>query len=115
MLKVREDELISIISNIIDNAFEALRLTSFAENKEISITTFLDHSTFCIEIADNGEGIPEKIIPKVFKKGFSTKTKEKGDHGYGLYITKQLVEHNNGSISVESTSGNTKFLVKFVI
>jgi len=115
LLKVREDELISIISNIIDNAFEALRLNSFAKNKEISITTFLDNSTFCIEIADNGEGIPEKIIKKVFEKGFSTNTKEKGDHGYGLYITKQLVEHNNGSISVESTSENTQFLVKFVI
>jgi len=115
LLKVREDELISIISNIIDNAFEALRLNSFSKNKEISITTFLDNSTFCIEIADNGEGISEKIIPKVFEKGFSTKTKEKDDHGYGLYITKQLVEHNNGSISVESTSENTKFLVKFVI
>ena len=115
LLKVREDELISIISNIIDNAFEALRLNSFPENKEISITTFLDNSTFCIEIADNGEGIPEKIIKRVFEKGFSTKTKEKDDHGYGLYITKQLVEHNNGSISVESTSENTKFLVKFVI
>jgi len=115
LLKVREDELISIISNIIDNAFEAFRLNSFAKNKEISITTFLDNSTFCIEIADNGEGIPEKTIKKVFEKGFSTKTKEKGDHGYGLYITKQLVEHNNGSISVESTSENTKFLVKFVI
>ena len=59
---------------------------------------------FCIEIPDNGDIIPEEVIKRIFEKGFSTKTKEKGDHGYGLYITKQLVEHNNGSISVESTS-----------
>ena len=115
LLKIREDELISIISNIVDNAFEAFRLKSTTENKEISINTFLDNSEFCIEIADNGDVIQEETIKKIFEKGFSTKTKEKGEHGYGLYITKQLVEHNNGSISVESTSENTKFLVKFVI
>lgn len=115
LLKIREDELISIISNIIDNAFESFSLKSFAENKEISITTSLDDSKFCIEIADNGDGIPEEIKNKIFEKGYSTKTKEKGDHGYGLYITKQLVEHNNGSISVERTSEKTKFLVKFLI
>ena len=115
LLRIKEDELISIISNIIDNAFEALRLKSLDENKKLSITTFLDNKNFCIQIADNGDGIPEEIINKIFEKGYSTKTKKKGDHGYGLYITRQLVEHNNGSISVERTSEKTKFLVKFLI
>jgi len=112
-LKIKEDELISIISNIIDNAFEAFKLKACTENKEISITTYLENTTFCIEIADNGEGIPEEIKNKIFEKGFSTKTKQKGDHGFGLYITRQLVEHNDGSISVDRVSGKTKFLVKF--
>jgi len=115
LLKIREDELISIVSNIVDNAFEAFRLKSTTENKKISINTFLENSEFCIEIADNGDVIQEETIKKIFEKGFTTKTKEKGDKGYGLYITKQLVENNNGSISVESTSEKTKFLVKFVV
>ncbi|MBU3146386.1 sensor histidine kinase [Clostridium sp. CF012] len=115
LLKIREDELISIISNIVDNAFEALKLKSCTENKEIFITTSIEDSRFCIEIADNGDGIAGDIKNKVFEKGFSTKIKQKSDHGYGLYITKQLVEHNNGSISVERASVKTKFLVKFVI
>ncbi|HEY8892388.1 MAG TPA: ATP-binding protein [Clostridium sp.] len=114
-LKIREDELISIISNIIDNAFEAFKLKPFTENKKISITTSLEDSKFSIEIEDNGEGIPEEIKNRIFEKGFSTKTKQKGEHGYGLYITKQLVENNDGSITVERASGKTKFLVKFVI
>jgi len=114
-LKIREDELISIISNIIDNAFDALRLKSLSENKEISITTFLDNSKFCIQITDNGDGIPKEIKNKIFEKGYSTKTKQKGERGYGLYITKQLVENNNGNISVERTSEKTNFLVEFLI
>ncbi|MBW9153525.1 GHKL domain-containing protein (plasmid) [Clostridium estertheticum] len=115
LLKIREDELISIISNIIDNAFEALMLKALDENKEISITTFLDDNKFCIEISNNGSDIPKEIINKIFEKGYSTKTKGKGDHGYGLYITKQLVEHNNGIISVERTSLKTKFLIRFLM
>ncbi|MCB2356131.1 GHKL domain-containing protein (plasmid) [Clostridium estertheticum] len=115
LLKIREDELISIISNIIDNAFEALMLKALDDNKEISITTLLDDNKFCIEISNNGSGIPKEIINKIFEKGYSTKTKGKSDHGYGLYITKQLVEHNNGSISVERTSLKTKFLIEFLM
>jgi two-component system sensor histidine kinase AgrC len=114
-LKIREDELISIISNLVDNAFEAFRLECCIKNKEISITTFLEDSKFCIEIADNGEAIPEEIKNKIFQKGFSTKTKQKNENGYGLFITKQLVARNNGSISVKSSLEKTGFLVKFII
>ncbi|WAG63069.1 hypothetical protein LL038_09440 [Clostridium estertheticum] len=62
-------------------------------------------------MSNNGSDIPKEIINKIFEKGYSTKTKGKGDHGYGLYITKQLVEHNNEIISIERTSLKTKFLM----
>ena len=111
-IKIREDELISIMSNLIDNAFEAFTKSDVG-NKEISITTFKEDTNFCIEIADNGDVIPENIIEKIFNRGFSTKVKQNDLHGFGLYITKQLVEKNNGTISVESIPGKTKFLIKF--
>jgi two-component system sensor histidine kinase AgrC len=114
-IKIREDELISIISNLVDNAFEAFRSKSDAENKEISITTFREDKKFCIEVTNNGDVIPESIKRKIFDKGFSTKTKESNDHGFGLYITKQLVEQNNGTIFVESIPERTEFLVEFKI
>ncbi|APM41309.1 sensor histidine kinase [Clostridium kluyveri] len=112
LLIIRQDELISIISNLVDNAFEAFN-KSDVENKEISIITFKEDINFCIEIADNGDVIPKNIIEKIFNKGFSTKTKEKCEHGFGLYITKQLIEKNNGIIFVESTTQRTKLTVKF--
>lgn len=113
LLKIRENELISIISNIIDNAFEALK--DKQGNKEIAFTSFLEEDKFCIEIANNGGEIPENIRDKIFEKGFSTKTMKKDEHGYGLYITKQLVESNNGSIYLESDEEETSFLIKFKI
>lgn len=112
-IKIREDELISIISNLVDNAFEAFESNPDIQDKEISITTFVKDKKFCIEVADNGTIIPENIKRKIFDKGFSTKTKESSDHGFGLYITKQLIEQNNGSISLDSVKEKTKFLVEF--
>ncbi|WP_242951448.1 ATP-binding protein [Clostridium kluyveri] len=114
LLKIEQDELISIISNLVDNAFEAF-IKSDVKNKEISIITFKEDRSFCIEIADNGDVIPENIIEKIFNRGFSTKVKQNDLHGFGLYITKQLVEKNNGTISVESIPEKTKFLIKFKI
>ncbi|MFL0194500.1 sensor histidine kinase [Clostridium sp. WILCCON 0269] len=115
LIKIREDELISIISNLVDNAFEAFRIKADIENKEICVNTFEEDMNFCIEIVDNGDGVPEDIKKKIFDKGFSTKTEQKGGHGFGLYITKQLIEKNNGSIFLESTPERTKFLVKFKV
>lgn len=112
MISIREDELISIVSNLVDNAFDALKSKKEEENKEICIATFLRKDRFCIEVANNGKIIPNEIKNKIFEKGFSTKTEIKGGRGYGLYITKQLIEQNNGSISVESNERETVFLVE---
>lgn len=115
LIKIRQDELISIISNLVDNAFEAFQTKSYTDYKEIAISTFREHDNFYIEVADNGDVIPENIRKKIFDKGFSTKNTKKDDHGFGLYIIKQLVEENNGKIYVKSTPEITKFLVKFKI
>ncbi|WP_373844634.1 ATP-binding protein [Clostridium sp.] len=106
--------MISIINNLINNTFEAFTKLD-VKNKKISITTFKEDKNFCIDITDNGDVIPEDIIKKIFNRGFSTKTKGKDIHGFRLYITKKLIEKNNGTISVESIPGKTKFVIKFKI
>ncbi|AGY75071.1 MULTISPECIES: sensor histidine kinase [Clostridium] len=115
LIKIRQDELISIISNLVDNAFEAFQSKSYTDYKEIAVSTFREHKDFCIEVADNGEVISENAKKKIFDKGFSTKTSKKSDHGFGLYIIKQLVEKNDGSICVESSPEITKFTIRFKI
>ncbi|AJA48632.1 two-component sensor histidine kinase [Clostridium pasteurianum DSM 525 = ATCC 6013] len=112
-IEIKENDLISIISNIIDNAFEAFEVKSNIENKEITIDSFSKDNKFFIEISNNGDMIPEDIQNKIFDRGFSTKTKKSQDHGFGLYIIKQLIEQNNGIISLESTLERTTFLIEF--
>ena len=55
-------------------------------------------------VTDNGCGIPERDIDRVFEPFFSTKGR-KGGTGLGLSITYGLVEEIGGSISVESEEG----------
>lgn len=112
-LKIKADELISIVSNLVDNAFESYKIKSNSSNKRILFNTFLDKNMFCIKIIDNGDPIPYDIQSKIFERGFSTKEKLNNDHGFGLFITKELVEHNNGEIIFYSSEEETSFLVKF--
>ncbi|OBR90279.1 sensor histidine kinase DcuS [Clostridium ragsdalei P11] len=77
LIKIRQDELISIISNLVDNAFEAFQSKIYTDYKEIAVSTFREHEDFCIEVADNGDAISENMRKKIFDKGFSTKTSKK--------------------------------------
>jgi signal transduction histidine kinase len=52
-----------------------------------------------ITVSDNGPGIEESVIGKLFKEKITTKT---DGHGYGLQICRQVVEHHGGAISVRS-------------
>ena len=111
LLKLPSDELISIFSNLIDNAFDSF--DQKVENKKIQIKLFTIDDIFIIECSDNGKQIPLDIKNKIFDKGFTTKTGVGDDHGFGLFITKQIIEKNNGKIVVSSSQIETKFIIEF--
>jgi two-component system, LytTR family, sensor histidine kinase AgrC len=112
-LNIKADELVSIISNLIDNAFDAFKYPNEYDEKEISIITYLNENNFCIDVANNGEMIPVEMKSKIFEKGFSTKTKDKDSHGFGLFIINELVLKNHGQIFVESDDVETVFSLRF--
>ncbi|MGE5627127.1 MAG: sensor histidine kinase [Solirubrobacterales bacterium] len=110
-LKVKADELISIVSNLVDNAFEAFEEVENIENRHVSLETQFIQNKFVINITNNGAKIPEEILEQIFSRGFSTK--KGSERGFGLFITKELVEKNNGKISVKSNELGTNFTVIF--
>ncbi|WHH57090.1 ATP-binding protein [Petroclostridium sp. X23] len=109
---IDDNHLTSIIGNIIDNAFEAILSSAETEDKVVSVCTYMEEDHYCLSIADNGPMIPDEIKVKIFDNGFSTKSKDKPDHGFGLYIVKQLVTQNKGEISVLSSEEETEFLIR---
>lgn len=108
-LKADEALLEQILINLIKNAIEALKENA---NAQIKIQGFLskDGDTV-IRIEDNGVGIPESEIDKIFTPFYSTK--ENGS-GIGLSLSKQIMHLHKGSISVISEPNkNTSFILRF--
>ncbi len=91
-------ELRSIISNLVNNAVEAI---SGSGKIIINITDKIDSVE--ITVSDDGTGIPIKVLPKIFEKNFSH-NKVNGS-GIGLAHAKEFIENWNGSINVTSSVG----------
>jgi signal transduction histidine kinase len=92
------------LSNLIENAVKYS-----PENSCISVSLLLrGENEVIVEVKDNGPGIPEKDIGKIFNKyyrGENLRNKTKGT-GIGLYIAKTLIEAMGGIIEVESKIAN---------
>jgi len=91
-----ELQMEQVLVNLIRNSIEALCLTT-TNNKLIEISAIIYNDIVAIRIEDNGPGLNELIMDKVFTPFFSTR--EKGV-GVGLSIAKTLINSNGGKISI---------------
>jgi len=88
------NELKQVVLNFIKNAEDVLREKN-VENPTIFIKTYKTDSAYFLSVSDNGGGINETILPKIFDPYFSTKDKKTGT-GLGLYMSKTIVEEHCG-------------------
>ena len=96
------NELVQVFMNILNNANDALEELEKKEKKLIFIDIYKKDSYAIIKIKDNGGGIPQNIIGKIFESHFTTKGDKNGT-GIGLYMTKQIIEeHLNGNIHIQN-------------
>ncbi len=101
------NEFMQVILNIISNAKDAI-VGHEMKDGLIEIRVFCEGDKSVIEITDNGGGIDESIIDKVFDPYFTTKDKTQGT-GIGLYMSKAIVEDNmGGEIKINSSKPHTK-------
>ena len=99
-------QLIRILTNLVKNAIQAID-----EVPEPSIVVRVEkkNNKVCIRVTDNGHGITQEHIDKIFEPKFTTKT---SGMGLGLAMVKNIVETYDGQIEVESsTSKGTSFFV----
>lgn len=106
-----ENEFKQAILNIINNAKDAIlkrRLTQKVDGL-IKIDVYSKNSDICIEIKDNGIGIEEEKLEKIFEPFFTSK--ENGD-GFGLYMVKLIVEDKmNGKIKAVKSDDGANILI----
>ncbi len=92
------NELSHVILNLINNSKDALIDKECCIRKEIKVIVKPLDSKVTIHFIDNGGGINEEVLPKIFEPYYTTKYKSAGT-GIGLYMSKQIIEkHMNGSI-----------------
>lgn len=110
LLSLPRMDLISVVSNLVDNAFDSFEGV-VVEAPRVQVETRMADGWFQLAVRDNGRPIPMEISERIFKEGFSTKNKSDGDRGYGLAITKRIIEAGKGSIQVVSNAVETEFLI----
>jgi signal transduction histidine kinase len=98
-------ELNQIWGNLIDNALDAV-----AENGSVKVAATRQGERVLVRVIDNGPGIPEAVRGRIFDPFFTTKAMGQGT-GLGLDIVRRLVQHNDGTIEVDSRPGQTEFRV----
>ncbi|MFC2946899.1 ATP-binding protein [Virgibacillus sediminis] len=82
-----------VLLNLIKNAVEAME-----EPGTIQVKAKKSEEDVCIQIIDEGAGIPEELIQKLGEPFFTTK---KSGTGLGLMITKKILERHNGKLSIK--------------
>ncbi len=105
-------EFSQVLLNILSNAKDAL-LEKQISNPHITIDISKVDEYVIIKIQDNGGGIPEDIINRIFEPYFTTKEQGKGT-GIGLYMSKIIIEKNmKGDLLVENIDDGVCFTIKF--
>ena len=96
------NELSHTLLNIISNSKDALVSSVNKNDRIIKIIVNSKKNFVFINIIDNGGGVPDDILPKIFEPYYTTKYKSAGT-GIGLYMSKQIIEkHLNGEISCKN-------------
>lgn len=101
-----KEQLLRVLNNLIKNAVQA---TEETEAPEINIRLEQDKGVVVISVSDNGCGIPDDVVDKIFTPNFTTKS---AGMGLGLAMVKSIVESCGGKIwfKTEQNKGTTFYV-----
>jgi two-component system, NtrC family, sensor kinase len=105
-----------VILNLVNNAFYAVneKKKQLGDDYEptVSLSTKKINNMIEILVADNGNGIPQKIVEKIFQPFFTTKPTGQGT-GLGLSLSYDIVKAHGGELKVETKEGEgSVFLIQ---
>jgi len=101
-------ELNQVWLSLLDNALDAI-----SPSGNIHIIARYENNRIIICITDDGVGIPDNALPKIFDPFFTSKPPGQGT-GLGLDLARRLLRRYKGDISVRSKPGKTEFQVSLI-
>jgi len=115
-----ENELTQVVLNLFKNSKDILITLPREEKKLIFINGYQENNNVILEIIDNGGGVDNKIIDKIFEPYFTTKDKSQGT-GIGLYMAQSIIVRDfSGTLFIENVDyiyedknySGAKFIIK---
>ncbi|HWP95728.1 MAG TPA: ATP-binding protein [Syntrophomonadaceae bacterium] len=95
--------IVQVMINLLENALNHSR-----EDSSVKVKIENLNDSFKVSVIDQGEGIPEKDLPRIFERFYrvdKARSRKTGGTGLGLAIVKHLVENHGGQVGVESRLG----------
>ena len=116
-IKIVPQDIGRAILNLINNAFYAVNEKAKVQSAAggykplVVVNTKRKENKIEIKIADNGNGIPQNVVGKIFQPFFTTKPTGQGT-GLGLSLAYDIVKAHGGEIKVNTTEGEgSEFIV----
>ena len=108
-----------VVLNLINNAFYAVdeKKNQQTEGYEptVSVSTKKEKDKIEIKVKDNGNGIPQKVLDKIFQPFFTTKPTGQGT-GLGLSLSYDIVKAHGGELKVETQEGEgSEFTIQLAV
>ncbi len=116
MIDMIPQDIGRVILNLITNAFyvvdEKKKQTGGDYESTVSVSTKKNNGKVEISVKDNGNGIPAKVLDKIFQPFFTTKPTGQGT-GLGLSLSYDIVKAHGGELKVETKEGEgTEFIIQ---
>jgi len=121
-IEVKQDSVIQgglnefkqVLINILNNAQEAIQ-SNASLKKEIEVVITRKNGNALITVKDDGGGIQDDLLNKIFDPYFTTKNQTQGT-GLGLYMSKQIIENSMcGSLSARNIKDGAEFIISIPI
>ena len=108
-----------VLLNLYNNAFYAVNEKAKRQPKNyepiVSVTTKREGNLMVLTVKDNGNGIPQNIVDKIFQPFFTTKPTGEGT-GLGLSLSYDIIKAHGGEIKVETKEGEgTEFIIQLPV
>jgi len=114
-INIMPQDMGRVILNLINNAFYAVdekkKHTDEGYEPTVTVTTIKQNGKVEIKVKDNGSGIPQKVLDKIFQPFFTTKPTGQGT-GLGLSLSYDIIKAHGGELKVETKEGEgSEFII----
>ena len=116
LIKIIPQDIGRVVLNLITNAFYAVterkKLQPEGYEPVVAVVTRKEAGKVEICVSDNGTGIPQKVMDKIFQPFFTTKPTGQGT-GLGLSLSYDIVKAHGGELKVETKEGEgSEFIIQ---